>query len=75
MGHSAEPAALLLSNLAKGIPGIRYLDGGSRGAGRGRAIYVLFDDKLGRILEKWSPHWTNSMDAGRVGGVSQRGGK
>ena len=36
---------------ALGIPGIRYLDGGSRGAGAGTSNYVLFDDKLPRILE------------------------
>ena len=36
---------------AQGIPGIRYLDGGSRGAGAGTSNYVLFDDKLPRILE------------------------
>ena len=35
----------------QGIPGIRYLDGGSRGAGAGTSNYVLFDDKLPRILE------------------------
>ena len=35
-----------------GIPGIRYLDGGSRGAGTGTYNYVLFDDKLPRILER-----------------------
>lgn len=35
----------------QGIPGIRYLDGGSRGAGAGTSNYVLFDDRLPRILE------------------------
>ena len=35
-----------------GIPGIRYLDGGSRGAGTGTYNYVLFDDQLPRILER-----------------------
>jgi hypothetical protein len=33
-----------------GIPGIRYLDSNSRGTG-GTSNYVLFDDKLPRILE------------------------
>lgn len=33
-----------------GIPGIRYLDGNSRGVG-GTSNYVLFDDSLPRILE------------------------
>lgn len=34
-----------------GIPGIRYLDGNSRGAGQGTSNFVLFDDQLPRILE------------------------
>ena len=37
---------------SKGIPGIRYLDGGSRGAGTGTSNFVLFDDQLPRILER-----------------------
>ncbi len=35
-----------------GIPGIRYLDGGSRGAGDGTRNYVVFDDKLPKIFER-----------------------
>lgn len=35
-----------------GIPGIRYLDGGSRGAGQGTYNYVTFDDSLVNILER-----------------------
>lgn len=35
----------------QGIPGIRYLDGGSRSAGQGSSNFVLFDDQLPRILE------------------------
>ena len=34
-----------------GVPGIRYLDGGSRAAGQGSSNFVLFDDQLPRILE------------------------
>ena len=34
-----------------GIPGIRYLDGGSRSAGQGSSNFVLFDDQLPRIME------------------------
>jgi hypothetical protein len=33
-----------------GIPGIRYLDGGSRGAGQGTSNYVLFDAEHAKIL-------------------------
>ena len=34
----------------RGIPGIRYLDGNSRGAGAGTSNYVVFDDQLPRIV-------------------------
>jgi hypothetical protein len=37
---------------ALGIPGIRYLDGGSRTTGEGTRNFVLFDDSLSRIVEK-----------------------
>lgn len=36
-----------------GIPGIRYLDGGSRSAGEGSHNYVAFDDRLVEILRKY----------------------
>jgi hypothetical protein len=36
-----------------GIPGIRYLDGGSRAAGSGTRNYVMFDDSLIEILRKY----------------------
>jgi len=36
-----------------GIPGIRYLDQGSRGAGDGSRNLVVFDDKLIEILRKY----------------------
>ena len=35
-----------------GIPGIRYLDQGSRGIGEGTANYVVFDDKIPKIVER-----------------------
>ena len=35
-----------------GIPGIRYLDAGSRGQGSGTMNTVLFDDALVKILER-----------------------
>lgn len=37
---------------AYGIPGIRYLDQGSRGAGDGTYNYVVFDDQIPRIVER-----------------------
>jgi hypothetical protein len=35
-----------------GIPGIRYLDQGSRGAGDGTYNYVVFDDKIPKIVSR-----------------------
>lgn len=35
-----------------GIPGIRYLDGGSRSAGTGSSNFVAFDPEMIRILER-----------------------
>jgi hypothetical protein len=37
----------------RGIPGIRYLDAGSRGAGDGSRNYVVFDDSLIDIIRKY----------------------
>jgi hypothetical protein len=36
-----------------GIPGIRYLDAGSRGAGDGSRNYVVFDENLINIVRKY----------------------
>lgn len=36
-----------------GIPGIKYLDAGSRGAGDGSRNYVVFDDSIVEILKKY----------------------
>lgn len=36
-----------------GIPGIKYLDQGSRGAGEGSRNYVVFDDKIIEIMRKY----------------------
>ena len=37
-----------------GIPGIKYLDAASRGAGEGSRNYVIFDDKLIDILRRYA---------------------
>ena len=39
--------------LNAGIPGIKYLDQGSRAAGQGSSNYVVFNDKLIDILRKY----------------------
>lgn len=44
-----------------GIPGIKYLDQGSRAAGEGSRNYVVFDDKLVDIIKKYGL-------AGMIGG-------
>lgn len=46
-----EGASKLLNDL--GIKGIKYLDGGSRGAGDGSFNYVVFDDKAVEILNTY----------------------
>jgi hypothetical protein len=39
--------------LSQGIKGIKYLDQGSRAAGKGTSNYVVFDDKLIDIIKKY----------------------
>lgn len=48
-GSDAAISAALRNN---GIPGIRYLDGGSRSGGKGTSNFVVFDDKLPKILKR-----------------------
>jgi len=36
-----------------GIPGIKYLNGNSRNSGAGSTNYVIFDDSMIKILEKY----------------------
>jgi hypothetical protein len=50
MGGKASATAALRE---AGIPGIKYLDQGSRTAGQGSSNYVVFDDKLIDILKKY----------------------
>jgi hypothetical protein len=44
-----------------GIPGIKYLDAGSRGAGDGTRNYVVFDDKLISIVRKYGIAGASAM--------------
>ena len=49
VGDTSRPhASQTLQEL--GIPGIRYLDGGSRAGGKGTSNFVVFDDKLPKII-------------------------
>lgn len=50
--YTDERAASLALHKA-GIPGIRYLDGGSRSRGEGTYNYVVFDDAAVKILDKF----------------------
>ena len=47
-----QPAATDVLRQA-GIPGIKYLDQGSRAGGKGTYNYVVFDDKLIDIIKKY----------------------
>jgi hypothetical protein len=49
-GKAGEAAESLK---ARGLAGIKYLDGGSRAAGEGSRNYVVFDDKLISIVKKY----------------------
>lgn len=53
-----------------GIPGIRYLDQGSRAAGEGSRNYVVFDDSLIEILRKYGI--AGLMAGGAGGGLLSR---
>lgn len=55
---AAKPAKIKQAEVSaalakKGIPGIKYLDQGSRAAGEGSRNYVVFDDQLVDILKKY----------------------
>jgi hypothetical protein len=52
LSTGADPARLAKELNKAGIPGIRYLDAGSRGAGKGSRNYVVFDDKLIDIVSR-----------------------
>lgn len=52
IGNNSNPGAASQALRQAGIPGIRYLDGGSRGAGSGSHNYVVFDDRLIDIVSR-----------------------
>jgi hypothetical protein len=53
-----------------GIPGIRYLDQGSRGAGAGTHNYVVFSDKIIDILKKYGLAGLGLLGAGGLGAAA-----
>jgi hypothetical protein len=50
---SSNPSAATEALRKAGIPGIRFLDQGSRSGGQGTSNYVVFDDALIDILRKY----------------------
>lgn len=61
IGNNSNPSAASQALRQAGIPGIRYLDGGSRGAGAGSHNYVVFDDRLIDIVSR------NGQPVGNLG--------
>jgi hypothetical protein len=55
----------------RGIPGIQYLDAGSRAAGDGTRNYVMFDDKLIDILRRYGIAGTLGGGAAATSGTSE----
>jgi hypothetical protein len=55
----------------KGVPGIKYLDAGSRTKGDGSRNYVVFDDKLIEILRKYG--WAGALPLGFGAFLNQDG--
>tara|TARA_R110000868_G_scaffold312018_1_gene572964 strand:- start:22 stop:1152 length:1131 start_codon:yes stop_codon:yes gene_type:complete len=51
-GFGIDPEAASAKLRELGIPGIKYLDGGSRTAGEGTRNFVVFDPKIANILER-----------------------
>jgi hypothetical protein len=52
-GEAAGQRAMAEELRKRGIPGIKYLDGGSRGAGEGTRNYVIWDESLVQVLRKF----------------------
>lgn len=50
MGSDMGEKALSVALAKAGVPGFRYLDGGSRNVGEGTRNFVLFDDSLVKIV-------------------------
>jgi hypothetical protein len=48
--YSQDEVSRMLNE--SGIPGIKYLDGGSRSGGQGTSNFVLFSDEIAKILER-----------------------
>jgi hypothetical protein len=66
-----DPAAASQALRAAGIPGIRYLDAGSRGAAEGTRNTVVFDANTLEILRKYGIAGLMAGGAGAIAGTQQ----
>ena len=64
-----EAAAVSRRLRESGIPGIKYLDAGSRASGQGSRNYVVFDDSLIEILRKYGVAGLAALPAGVLAGM------
>jgi hypothetical protein len=65
--HQLGPEKVVSALREAGIPGIKYLDQGSRGAGDGSRNYVTFSDDIIEILRKYGI--AGLLGAGGLGGL------
>lgn len=74
LGGYSQPGVASSRLREAGIPGIKYLDQGSRTAGEGSRNYVVFDDKLIDILRKYglAGMAATPVMAGAMGGQNQQ---
>jgi hypothetical protein len=70
-GAFRDPIASASALREAGIPGIQYLDAGSRAAGDGTRNYVMFDDKLIDILRRYGIAGTLGGGAAATSGTSE----
>lgn len=64
--HGPEAASAALRQV--GVPGVKYLDQGSRIGGDGTRNYVVFDDKLIDILKKYGVAGLSTAGLGHLAG-------
>lgn len=72
LGNLPKPTAATQALREAGIPGIKYLDQGSRGAGEGSRNYVVFDDNLINIVKKYGLAGVSMLPPAAASFLSQR---
>jgi hypothetical protein len=74
MGAGSDPQVLSRQLREAGIPGIRYLDQGSRSGGKGTSNFVLFDDDAAKLLARDDTRFDLPTDeASRMARVREMG--